>query len=205
MEHGLNFKCFLKEKYKQTMVPNSLMIPELSYDETGEYLDNIFELENDMSPIIEHIRPYLLDVHTVESETLWHPLEEILADNDPTLYNQIFHILEVGLVPITLTFVLILVLRYEPAPEVLRNVPDMEERAEAVLNNPIVQNGIFNNIAEALPVVIDNEPGAENLIEILQNFGLASDQWYDEIGRFNLNGIDVDPATLAMLADIGFI
>lgn len=56
----------------------------------------------------------------------------------------------------------------------------MDITAQAIFNNAIVK-------IERETVVIDNNPQSTDIIKILQNFGLAPDNWYLEIGAFNLH------------------
>ncbi len=165
---------------------------------------DMFDLGNSLYPMREFIIPHMPEIEEA-ANPLFQPLAAILDAEDPKIYLEIIEQFEFGTMPIALAFVLAFVLNVEPVLGLWNNIPGMEHTAETVFNNAIVKNRIFDNIAEALPIVIDKSPRSLEIIRLLQNFGLSADEWYYEVGSLNLNGVPIDPGVIDMLATIGYI
>jgi len=140
-----------------------------------EEAENLLELEESLEPI-QHI----LQTHMITIEQgvtpIFQELETILSVESPHMYIELINEFEFGIMPIALALVLALVLNIGPVLSVLRDVPDSEDIVQEVFNNPIVSEHIFDRLAGALPFVIDTHPQNVELIQLLQNFGLASDE-----------------------------
>ena len=161
------------------------------------------DLENSFVSVRETILPFVPQIQEAASP-YWNSLKAILDAQDRLLYSDMVADFEIGIMPIALTFVLAFVLNVEPVLTVWRAHPGMDVTAQEIFNNAIVKNRIFENIAEGLGTVIDNSPESTDLIRFLQNFGLAPDNWYLEIGAFNLHGIPINPGVLNMLSSLGY-